>query len=443
MLEQISAILWGPSTMVLLLGTGLYFSVKGGFFQFRGISEGIRVIYGGLTNKEHHKSKSGITPFQALSTALSGTIGNANMAGVATAIAIGGPGSIFWMWVCAVIGMMTKLVEVSLAVRYRVRSGVGYYGGPMYYIEEALGGKGFVGGVFAAVMVCGGLCGAMVVQPHTMAQAVEGSTGIPSAVTVMIAVLLCGIAVIKGISGVGRLCEVITPVMSGMYIAFCLVAILSNVGELPHAFTLIFKGAFSPLPAAGGFMGASVTMALSRGVARGTFSNEAGTGTGAVIHACADAESPIKQGMLAAFEVFFDTIVICTLTALTILTAGETVWQSGENGILLTAMAFSNSFGVMGRHMLTVCVILFAYSSMVGWWMIFESCARYLFKNPSPLLMRMVYLSAPLLAIGRSTEQVWALVDISTALLTIPNVVALICLRKKFFTMLRKEKGRL
>lgn len=441
-LNTLNDILWGPPTMLLLFIVGLLFSVRTRFFQVRKLGYILIQTFGQIfrkVNRSGNTNEGTLTPLQAVSTAISGTVGTGTIAGVAAAIYVGGPGAVFWMWIVAFFGMMTKMVEVSLAVHYRTQRDDGtFVGGPMYYIERGLGQKWKPMALFFALMMMLGSMGtAVFVQPHTMSLAMKEVFSIPQAVTVVATVLIAGLVIFGGVKSIGRFCEKITPLMCGIYIAGGLICLSINYANIPDAFAAIFTYAFAPMPAVGGLAGSAVAVAIQRGVARGTFSNEAGMGTAPMVHSTAKTDHPIRQGMYGAMEVFTATLIICTMTALAILTAGVDVWASGLNGVELTMAAFANTFGIGGKYLVAICVLLFAMSTMIGFCVEFEISATYLFGTRYLKFFRALYLVPPFLTLGHPTELIWTVVDISVAILVIPNVIALLLLSGKFVELFK------
>lgn len=441
-LNTLNDILWGPPTMLLLFIVGLLFSIKTGFFQIRKLGYILSQTLGQIfkkINRADNTNEGTMTPLQAVSTAISGTVGTGTIAGVAAAIYVGGPGAVFWMWIVAFFGMMTKMVEVSLAVNYRIQRDDGtYVGGPMYYIERGLGPKWKPMALFfALMMVCGSMGTAVFVQPHTMSMAMKDIFAIPPYVTVISSVVVCGMVIFGGFTSIGRFCEKLTPLMCGIYILASLGCLLVNFSAIPTAFGLIFEYAFAPMPAVGGLAGSAVIIAIQKGVARGTFSNEAGMGSAPMVHATAKTDHPIRQGMYGSLEVFVSTLVICTMTALVILTTDVSVWASGLNGVELTMAAFSHTYGILGKYLVGVSVLLFALSTMIGFCVEFETSATYLFGTKYLTFFRALYLVPPFLTLGHPTEVIWTVVDISVAILVIPNVIALLLLNKKFVELFK------
>lgn len=446
-LTTVSNILWGPPTMILLFAVGLLFSVRTGFFQIRKLgfilNNTLMQIFR-KTSRSANTNEGTMTPLQAVSTAISGTVGTGTIAGVAAAIVVGGPGAVFWMWVVAFFGMITKMVEVSLAVHYRTTRDDGtYVGGPMYYIERGLGPKWKPMAMFFAVMMmCGSMGTAVFVQPHTMSVAMDSIFGIPPVVTIITVVIICASVIFGGFTSIGRFCEKITPLMCGLYILGSIGCLIVNYQGIPEAFSLIFSYAFAPMPAMGGLAGSAVAMAIQKGVARGTFSNEAGMGSAPMVHATAKTDHPIRQGMYGSLEVFVSTLVICTMTALVILTSDIKIWASGLDGIDLTMAAFSGIYGTFGHYIVGVSVLLFALSTMIGFCVEYETSATYLFGTKYLKFFRALYLVPPFLTLGHPTQTIWTVVDISVAIVVIPNVLALLLLRNKFVELFKDFETR-
>lgn len=447
-LTTLNNILWGPPTMLLLFVVGLLFTVKTGFFQFRKLGYILSQTLGQIfkkVNRSGNTNEGTMTPLQAVSTAISGTVGTGTIAGVAAAIFVGGPGAVFWMWIVAFFGMMTKMVEVSLAVNYRIQRDDGtYVGGPMYYIERGLGANWKPMALFfALMMMCGSMGTAVFVQPHTMSMAMKDIFAIPPYATVIASVVVCGLVIFGGFTSIGRFCEKLTPLMCGIYILASIGCLLYNLESIPTAFGYIFTYAFAPMPAVGGLAGSALSVAIQKGVARGTFSNEAGMGSAPMVHATAKTDHPIRQGMYGSLEVFVSTLIICTMTALVILTSGETIWAGGLNGVELTMAAFSNTYGMLGKYLVGISVLLFALSTMIGFCVEFETSATYLFGTKYLKFFRALYLVPPFLTLGHPTEVIWTVVDISVAILVIPNVIALLLLNKKFVELFKDFETRL
>ena len=420
---------------------GLIYAVKTRFFQFRKFGYILKNTAGEMFKKGGGATgqEGTLTPLQAVSSALAGCVGTGNISGVATALFVGGPGAVFWMWIISLLGMLTKCVEVTLAQYYRVKGEDGvYYGGPMYYIERGMGKKWKPLAIFFAVtIVLGGLGTAAFVQPYTMSTAVENIFGVPTWITTVVAVIICGAVLLGGVKGIGKFCEKVTPVMCVIYIVGALGVILLNIQNVPGALGAIFKYAFTPMSAVGGVAGSTLALALRQGAARGTFSNEAGCGSSPITHATAITEHPFKEGMYGSFEVFIDTLVVCTMTSLSILCAGPEVWQSGLKAEALTMSAFTHTYGAVGNFLVAIPLVLFAFSTMVGWEINYESAFFYIFPKGKEskafkYLIRVIWLVPGFIALGKTPEIIWTVVDIVSGFWCIPNAIALICLSGVF-----------
>ena len=436
-LNWLANTLWGAPTMFTLFFLGLYLSIRTRFFAIRKLGYVFKNTLGKIFSKEELKGEGTMTPFQAVATALASCVGNGNIAGVATAIAIGGPGAVFWMWVVAILGMTTKMTEVALAVKYREKDEDGsFYGGPMYYIEKGLGSKWKpLAKFYGVTMLLGALMTAVFVQPHTMGAAMENIFNIPPIVTITAAVLITALVMFGGFKRIGEFCEKITPFMAIVYVVAALGIIIFNIGRIPQVIGQIFKYAFSPTPAIGGFVGSTVMLTLQRGFSRGTFSNEAGAGTASMVHATAITDHPIRQSLYGIFEVFMDTIVICTMTAIVILVSADGLWSGGLDGVDLTIAGFSALYGSFGGYIVGICVLLFALSTMIGYCIHYETSVRYMFGAKSIKLFRIIYLIPPFLTLGKTTQMIWTVVDIATGIWVVPNVIALIFLTNQFLKL--------
>ncbi|MGM0602135.1 MAG: alanine/glycine:cation symporter family protein [Bacillota bacterium] len=424
--------LWGIPMMVLLIGTGLYLTFLTKFFQFRKIGYILKNTFGKIFEKETDL-EGVMTPFQAVSTALAGTVGTANIAGVAAAIAVGGPGALFWMWIVALVGMMTKMVEISLAVHYReVGEDGSVYGGPMFYLEKGLGKVGKpLAYLHASAVLVGGLVTAALLQPHTAADALEGGLGINPILTAIVLAALTGLVIIGGFKRIGQFCEKLVPFMALIYAIGAVIILIINFREVPNAVGLIIKHAFAPAPAVGGFAGATIAMTLQKGMARGMFSNEAGMGSAPMVHATAKTDHPLRQGLWGAFEVFVDTIVLCTLTGLVIMSTG--VWTSGESGINLTIRAFEKGLpGNIAGYLVMTGIVLFAFSTQIGWFVNYETAVKFLFGSKAVPYMKFVYLIPGIVFAGQGANAVWLFGDLACGIMGIPNLIGLLLLSKVF-----------
>ncbi|WP_299438989.1 sodium:alanine symporter family protein [uncultured Rhodospira sp.] len=431
-LGSVSSIVWGPIMLVLLLGTGLYLTLGLGLLPQRKLGYGFRLMLGGRKVEEGHKGE--ITPFQALTTALSATIGTGNIAGVATAIFLGGPGAVFWMWITALVGMATKYAEAVLAVRYREVDANGrYVGGPMYYIRNGLG-WGWLGWLFALFATVAAFGIGNTVQSNSVAKALEGTFEVPTIITGLVLAALTFLVIIGGVKRIGRVAEHLVPLMAILYVVGALVILAFNAADVPGALGLIFTDAFTGTAAAGGFAGAGVLAAIRFGVARGVFSNEAGLGSAPIAHAAAKTNDPVRQGCVAMLGTFIDTIVVCTMTALVIITTGA--WTSGETGAELSALAFDT--GLPGGDMIvTLGLVVFAFTTVLGWAYYGERAAEYIFGTQVILPFRVLWVLALVAGAVGNLGLIWTVADIMNALMAIPNLIALIALSGTVFAISR------
>lgn len=423
MLDTISGLVWGPVTICMLVGTGILITVLVRVVQLRWFVYAWGLISGRYDNPD---DEGEVTHFQALSAALSATIGTGNIAGVGTAIALGGPGAVFWMWVTAFFGMGLKFAECTLALRYRTIHENGTVGaGPMYYLEHGLGQKwlGILFALFAAIASFG--IGNMV-QANSVAEPVLTYFGIPKIATGLIIGGLVFAVIVGGIKRIGKVASKLVPAMSVFYILGALWVILSNIGQVPQAFGLIFTDAFTGTAATGGFAGAAVAQAIRFGVARGVFSNEAGLGSAPIAHGAAQTKEPVREGLVAMLGPFIDTIMICTMTALVIVMTGA--FTSGETGADLTAKAFNTGLPGWGGYIVAIGIIFFAFSTAVSWSYYGDRCIDYLFGEKLVMPYRVLYCI--LLPVGASVKlsTVWTISDIFNALMAWPNLVGLVCL---------------
>ena len=445
-LTSFANILWGAPVLILLAAVGIVYGIRTRFFQLRKFGHIMKSTAGEMFKKGGGATgqHGTLTPLQAVSSALAGCVGTANISGVATAMVVGGPGAVFWMWVIAIFGMLTKCVEVTLAQYYRIKGEDGvYYGGPMYYIERGMGKKWKpLALFFSFTIIIGGLGTAAFAQPFAMSNAIQNAFGVPLWVTTVVAVAICGLVLIGGVKGIGKFCEKITPTMCVIYVVTALGVIFVNFQNIPAAFAVIFKYAFTPMAAVGGLSGSTLALALRQGAARGTFSNEAGCGSSPITHATAITEHPFKEGLYGSFEVFVDTIVVCSMTSLAILCSGTEIWQSGTKDVALTQMAFSSVYGNVGPIIIAVCLSLFAFSTMVGWEINYESAFFYIFPKGerskiAKFLIRVLWLVPSFVALGKTPDLVWTVVDIASGLWCIPNAIAMLALSGVFMKIYR------
>lgn len=440
--DVIHGILWSPFMLIVMMGIGLYFTIRTGFFQVRKIGfvckatigETIRKIF---SKDPADKPKPGtITPFQALSSALAGTIGTGNIVGVATAIVTGGPGAIFWMWLSAFVGMMSKFAEVALAVHYREKNDQGEWsGGPMFYITKGMGAKwGWLAKAFA---VLGALCtfgiGNMT-QVNSISSAANDAFGVPTIVTGLIVAALVGLVIIGGINRIASVTEKIVPAMCVLYLIGCAIYLIANAGKILPAFGTIFAYAFDFKSALGGVAGYTVANAARFGVARGVFTNEAGMGSAPIVHAQADTEGPVQQGLYGIFEVFGDTLVMCTITAIVIVSSG--LWDTGLSGAPLTAAAFGLVLGAQGGGMfITVCILCFAFATCLGWYFYGSKCFEYLAGTKYVIIYKIAFVIVVVIGAVSSLEVLWAIADTLNAMMMIPNLIALVVLSPVVFKL--------
>jgi len=417
-------IVWGPHMLVLMMGIGLYFTVRLKLLQFTYLGQSARDIWNGLLRKDGDEQVEGeISPLQALMTSLGGAVGNGNIAGVATAITLGGPGAIFWMWFAAVLGMATKYSEVALGVKFRIRDKDGVFsGGPMYYIRDGLNWK-FLAIIFAFAMGTKTLVSTSIVQGNSMSLVVKSELGIPMIITGIILAFLTWIVIIGGIKSIGRIAEILSPFMVTLYVVGGLIVIFIFYKDIPGVFYQIFSNAFTGSSATGGFAGATVLLAMRHGVAKGAYSNEAGTGSAPVVHAVAKTGSPDRQGTIAMMDVFVDTIIICTITALPILLTGE--WTKGITSSEMTAAAFSRGLPVIGGLIVMLSSLLFGYSSLIGWVYYGEQCFSFLFGTWIKKPFRWIYCLLIIFSTVINVESVWNLGDTLNGLMAIPNLIGL------------------
>ncbi len=429
----LNSIVWGPVMLVLILGTGVILTVGLKAMPWRRIGASFRLLWQGRESR----AAGDITPFNALMTSLSATIGTGNIAGVGTAIAIGGPGAIFWMWCTALVGMATKYAEAVLAVKYREVDEEGnHVGGPMYYIKNGLGRQWhWLGLAFAIFGAIAGFGIGNMVQANSVADAVSTNLGVDKWVTGVVMAVFVFAVLIGGIKRIAQVAGKLVPLMAIAYLIGGLVVILANITEVPGALWLIVQHAFTPTAATGGFAGAGVMIAIQMGVARGVFSNEAGLGSAPIAHAAAQTKDPVRQGSIAMLGTFIDTLIICTITALVIVMTGA--WSSGESGASLSSAAFGQGLPGVGEWIVTFGLIVFAFTTMLGWSVYGERCVQYLFGKKSVLPFRILWVLAIPLGATVKLAFVWLLADTLNALMALPNLIALLLLSPIVFKMTR------
>lgn len=437
-LNQISSLVWGPVMLAFLLGVGIFLTLGLKAFPWLHTPRAFIMLW-----KSRESSQKGdITPYQALMTALSATIGTGNIAGVATAIVLGGPGAIFWMWLTALFGMATKYAEAVLAVKYREVDAVGQHvGGPMYYIQNGLGKKwSWLATVFALFGTLASFGIGNMVQANSVADAVDAMFLIPTWMTGALMTLLTAAVIFGGINRIAVVAAKLVPLMAAAYIIGALVVILTHLQQVPDAFILIFNSAFNETAAVGGFAGASVWAAIRFGVARGVFSNEAGLGSAPIAHAAAKTNNPVEQGMIAMLGTCIDTLIVCTMTALVIILTGA--WNSGEDGAALSTLAFNNGLPGWGGYIVVIGIVVFAFTTILGWSYYGERCAEYLFGVKVIWPYRVLWLCAiPLGAMGK-LGTIWLMADVMNGLMAIPNLIALGLLSPIVFNVTRSYMMR-
>lgn len=423
--ETVNGIVWGPFMICMLTGVGIYLTVRLRFLQiFK-----FRYIFRNTIGKAFAKSSGAgnITSSQAGMASICAVLGNGNIAGVATAIAIGGPGAMFWMWVAAFFGMATKFAEITLGVYFRERRPDGTYaGGAMYYIEKGLHQK-WLAVLFSIMVIAAYFIMGAVVNTNTICLAVETNLGVPPLTTGIVMSVLTGIVILGGLKRIGEVCEYLTPIMADIYIAAGIAIIFFNFKEVPAAFAEMVRCAFTPVSAAGGFAGASVMKVISIGMSRGLFTNEAGMGSSPMIHSSAQVTHPVQQGIWGAVEVFLDTIVVATITGLAIVISG--VWTSGISGAELTMKAFDLTLpGNIGSQIVMFSAFLFGYSCLVTSHCYCERAADYLFGAKSLVPVRVLWLIFIVAGAGGGLDFIWSLADTANGIMAVPNLIALIVL---------------
>jgi len=435
--RALNGLVWGWPMIVLLMGTGALLTILTGFVQFRRLGFALSEVLGKLFSKA--EGSGSITPFQAVATALASTVGVGNIAGVSTAIFIGGPGALFWLWVSGLLGMCTKYAEIVTAMHYRETDADGTMrGGAMYTLKKGLG-LPWLGAIFALLTSLAAFGIGNMVQANSVAASLTESFGINPQITAVVLIVLTAVVILGGIKRIGELTSVLVPFMAILYLGGGLVIILMHLADVPRAFGLVFEGAFSGSAAAGGFTGATIMMAMRYGVARGLFSNEAGLGSAPMVHAAAQTDHPVRQGMYGIFEVFIDTILICTTTGLVVLLTDT--WTSGATGAALAARAFETGLpGVWGDIIVTGGIMLFAFSTLIGWSYYGETGIVYLFGARAAMPYRFLWLVFIYLGATGSLHVVWDVSDTLNGLMAIPNLVAvlgsiplLLRLQKEFF----------
>ncbi len=434
LIGQLNSIVWGPAMLVLILGTGLYLMIGLKAMPLHRIGYGFRMLWQGRKSDE----EGDIPPFRALMTSLSATVGTGNIAGVATAIFIGGPGALFWMWCTALVGMATKYAEAVLAVHYRETDANGdHVGGPMFYIKNGLKSHwAWLGTAFAIFGAIAGFGIGNTIQAHSVADAMKSSFEFSTTTTGIVMAVLVALVLLGGIRRIATVASVLVPFMAIGYLLAGLVVLALNASAIPDAIALIIKNAFNPTAATGGFAGASIMLAIQWGVARGIFSNEAGLGSAPIAHAAAKTNSPVRQGSIAMLGTFIDTLIICSITGLVIVVTG--VWTSGVDGGPLTVAAFEAALPNAGGYIVTIGLAVFAFTTLLGWSFYGEKCVEYLFGVKAILPFRILWIIAIPIGAGMDLKFIWLVADTLNALMALPNLLALLLLSPVVFKLTRE-----
>lgn len=435
--SMINGFVWGTPMLVMILGVGLFLSVGLKLMPILKLGTGFKLLWSGRIPDKDKTKEGEISPFNALMTSLSATIGTGNIAGVATAIFIGGPGALFWMWCTALVGMATKFAEAVLAVKYReVDDNGDHIGGPMYYIKNGLGSKwAWLGTAFALFGSFAGFGIGNTVQSNSVADALSSNFGVPTWATGVVLMLLVGAVLMGGIKRIADVAGKLVPLMTLFYITAGLAVLIVNAAAIPDAIVMIVHSAFNPVAAQGGFAGAAVWAAIRFGVARGVFSNEAGLGSAPIAHASAQTNNPVAQGLVAMLGTFIDTLIVCSITGLAIIVSGA--WTSGENGAALTSLAFSTALP-MGNYVVAVALSVFAFTTILGWSVYSEKCVQYLFGVKAVKPFRVLWILVVPLGAVSSLDFIWLLADTLNAMMAIPNLIALALLSPVVFALTRE-----
>ena len=433
----VNGVVWGPAMLALIAGTGAFLMWRLRLIPLRKIPHGFRL----MLRKPTLGSSGDIAPFQALMTSLSATVGTGNIAGVATAISLGGPGALFWMWLIALVGMATKYAEAVCAVRYREVDAHGNsIGGPMFAMRNGLGGRwSILGGAFAVFGALAGFGIGNTVQSNSVADALATTFGVPPWLTGVVLAVLVLAVLVGGIKRIAKVTSSLVPMMALLYLFAGLVIIVLRVGDIPAALITIVSSAFTGSAATGGFAGATMVLAMRYGVARGVFSNEAGLGSAAIAHAAARTDSPVQQGTIAMLGTFIDTLVICSITGMVIVLTGA--YSGGEKGASLSAAAFESVLSGAGSYVVSIGLALFAFTTLIGWSYYSEKCAEYLFGERVILPFRLIWVAAVPIGPIAPLSFVWLVADTLNALMAVPNLISLIMLSPIVVKLTRQHFG--
>ena len=448
--DILNGFIWGVPAIVCIIGVGLYLSIRTGFLQIRKFGYALKCTIGRMFKKKE-AADGALTPFQAVCTALAATVGTGNIAGVAGAIAIGGPGAVFWMWVSALLGMCTKFSEVVLAVHFRERNPKGdLVGGPMYYIKNGLSKKWmWLAYAYAFFGACAVFGTGNATQVNTITAAINSALINYNVLTadntatsnLIIGIIICvvvGLILIGGIKRIGSVSEKLVPLMALLYIILAIGLICMNVQKIPAVFGAIFQGAFNPQAVTGGIVG-SFFVSMQKGVSRGIFSNEAGLGTGSIAHACADTRKPVKQGMFGIFEVFMDTIVICTMTALVVLLSGVEIPYGQDAGAELTISGFTHVYGNWVSIFTAVAMVCFAFSTIIGWGLYGARCVEFLFGSKSIKIYTVAYALVSIVGATVDLGLIWGISDTFNGFMTVPNLIAVFLLAPVVLRLIKEH----
>ncbi|MBP1558213.1 MAG: sodium:alanine symporter family protein [Oscillospiraceae bacterium] len=451
--KTINDLVWGVPAMVLILGVGLWLSCRSGFIQIKKFGTAMKCTIGRMFRKESAQ-EGAVTPFQAVCTALAATVGTGNIAGVAGAIALGGPGAVFWMWISALLGMCTKFAEVTLAVHFRERNSQGdWVGGPMYYIKNGLGHKwNFLGYLYAALGVLTVFGTGNATQVNTITASINTALqsygllsqdsvfGVDLVIGILIAIMVA-MVLLGGVKRIGRFTEKLVPFMAVLYVVLGVGVIALNIEKVPAVFQSIFVGAFTPAGFTGGVVG-SMFLSMRRGVSRGIFSNEAGLGTGSIAHAASDIKSPVQQGYFGIFEVFCDTIIIYTLTALTVLLGAPAINYGVNAGAELTISGFINTYGSWVSIFTAVALCCFAFSTIISWGLYGVRCLEFIVGSKANTVFMVIYSLVAILGATVDLGVLWDIADTCNGLMAIPNLIALFLLSGTLVKLIREYVGK-
>ena len=435
LISALNGIVWGPLMLILILGTGLYLMFGLSFMPLKRIFSSFKLLW----QSREHKGDGDIAPFNALMTSLAATIGTGNIAGVATAIFLGGPGALFWMWCTALVGMATKYAEAVLAVKYReVDSKGNHIGGPMFYIKNGLKSHwAWLGTCFALFGVFAGFGIGNTIQANSVADVLHSTFAVPHMLTGVIMAVFAALVLVGGIKRIANVAGKLVPFMAIAYVLAGLIILLINYETVPPALTLIFTHAFTPVAATGGFAGAAVWAAIRFGVARGIFSNEAGLGSAPIAHAAAATNSPVQQGSIAMLGTFIDTIIICSITGLVIISTGA--WRMGETGASLSSVAFELALPGIGSYIVAIGLSIFAFTTILSWSFYSEKCVEYLLGERAVTPFRILWVIAVPIGASASLDFIWLVADTLNALMALPNLIALILLSPVVFKLTKEH----